>query len=259
MRARRVQWPWLFVAALVSSCARERSDPFAVLPTQPYAVEQSLLERLARYQQAQAGVTTLSGRARGTSIQGGKKRPFKQVFALQLPDRVRIELESSIGQTLALFVCDGTHLYFRERGSDPATLAPASSEAVERTLGYELSVKDLLASLLGRIEIEPMVPGRMLPRSGDVVFFPGSDAPTYLEYGFDLRGGVLHTLTTFDAERRRRVVVRYSEFTKVDGRIVPARLMIGNLATGDSVELVVSKLTLNPPLRPEIFALPTTR
>jgi hypothetical protein len=51
------------------------------------------------------------------------------VFALELPDRIRLEVQSSIGQTVALFLCDGEILYYKERDAEVPTVIPLNGFA----------------------------------------------------------------------------------------------------------------------------------
>jgi hypothetical protein len=173
---------------------------------------------------------------------------------MRLPDQIRIEVESSIGQTLALFACDGRTLYHAERGSETPTVEPASIEGIERTLGFPLQPGEILSSLLGRIEPLSVQVGHVVPRSGDVVFLDDGGNKARVQIGFDPAGGVLRSRTYFDASGSRRVVVRYLAFTAVGGQVIPSRLQIRDVLTKDTVEITVTRLTLNPELRPEIFA-----
>jgi outer membrane biogenesis lipoprotein LolB len=248
---------WILVASLLAlhACAKPGPDPFAALPTVPYSVEPSLLEGLERYRSGQAQLHSLRGRARGTATEDGKKRAFKQAFAVVLPSSVRLEIQTSIGQTVALFTSDGQTLYYKDRESDP-TVAPADRESVENTLGYSLEVEELIATLLGRVEAPSVPVGSVLQRAGDVVYVPGSAGSHRVDYGFDTRAGVLRTRTYYDEAGSREVVVRYLEYTSIDGQILPGRLQIKNLTSGATVELTLTKATVNPELRPQIFQPP---
>ena len=253
--ARAIRW-LAFAALALGACAQRQVDPFAAVPTVPYSVEPALLQGIEKYRGGQTRLQSLSGRARGTAAENGKKQSFKQVFALTLPRSVRLEIQSSIGQTVALFTCDGETLYFKDKESEQPTVGPADRESVEQTLGYALEVDELLMTLLGRLEAPDVQVGALLQRAGDVVYVPSQTGSRRLEYGFDLRAGVLRNRTYYDPNGARAVVVRYLEFTAVDGQILPARLQIRNLTSGATVELNLTKATLNPDLRPEIFQAP---
>jgi hypothetical protein len=241
------------ISAALCGCVHRRPEPLLPGSTRPHPVEAEMLAAVDRYRAAREGIESLSGRARGTAWEGGRRSPFRQAFALVPPSSLRVELQSAIGQTLALFASDGETLYFRRRDAQEPRLGPASAEAVEETLGYHASVEELVEALLGRVPSLEVRAGDIVQRAGEEVFLPSRRAGRRVDYGVERGSGTLRSRIDYDEDGRPRLVVRYDDYSMVDGVLMPSRIRLGDPRSGESVELRMTRWTLRPTLRPEIF------
>ncbi len=249
----------LLVGILVlglSACGRGHSDPFAALPLVSHSVSAGFIDAVSRYRKSQQGIEALSGRFVGRAVEGRRKRSFKQLFALKLPDSLRIEIETPVGQSLALFVSDGDFLFYREKGQDSPWFSKASTAAMERCFGYRLGVEELVRTLAGWMEPLDLTVGMAVRRAGSVVYLASRARPGRLEYGFDKEGGVLRSRTFYGSQGKRQVVVLYRAFTGSQGRIAPSRILIRDLQGEGSVELEAVRLRFNPTLSDRVFLPP---
>jgi outer membrane biogenesis lipoprotein LolB len=145
-RLRRFRWAFRAVIVLLalSGCAHWPSADA------PEAREgQQALERL---QSVNADLSACKGLGQVIlTTQEGIQRA-RLVWAVQGPDKLRLELLAVSGHPLAALASDGTHLYLRDNMRDRFHKS-RSSASLKPLIHIPLDVHDLIAYLLGRVPL----------------------------------------------------------------------------------------------------------
>ncbi len=124
----------------------------------------TLLERLA-YSKAGPGNVKAVGSLEVRH--GGQIRTLRVALALQMPDRLRVELLSFIGQPLARIAARDGRLQFQEIGRCRGRLETMGGNGLERLLGIKLSVTDLVSVISGGLPERRLVKDNFAIRGKD--------------------------------------------------------------------------------------------
>lgn len=201
-----------------------------------------------------SAVTSFRALARTRIDARGERHLFRQIFAFERPDRVRVEaLPLSGAWSLSLFVARGGKAVFLDPGAKTARTGPVSLEFVEQALGLPLSTGELMALLVGaptlagsgaeRAEVQEGADGALLVRL----------SPTFI---WELEGGSLRPRRVFlvDPWRERpRAILEFEQYTTVAGLDLPAAVRVELPGQGAVVKLTFSSFTINRPLPGDLF------
>ncbi len=189
------------------------------------------------------------GNLRLAGTKGGQT--LRAAWIAQMPDRLRLELLGVTGAPIASVAADGTYFtaYLHDRGKQYRQRL--GDDGLERVVGVELKVAEVVSMLGGRIFIAEfrqavVEEGVLIFKDGagriqQAVYLPGAQNDWWVVERFDKRGKL-----------RYRAILEAPR--QVDGFLVPGRIVIA-AEDGDGLRVSVDRFWANPPVTPDAFVL----
>lgn len=140
----------LLVSLLLNGCATPTSDP-----RRPPQYDPLTSAALSAIRNPNPTLSTFKGI--GTYRLSGQDRNFsgRMAWAVQLPDRMRIAILDATGKPLTVVATDGQWLYVDARREDQFYKKRAGSVSLEKMVGIDISVEEVITVLTGGVPIEP--------------------------------------------------------------------------------------------------------
>lgn len=185
-------------------------------------------------------------------LSGAKGRQtLRAAWIAQIPDRLRLELLGVTGAPVASVAADGSHFSAYLHDSRKEYRHRLGDDGLERIVGIELTVAEVVSMLGGRIFIGEFShagvqegvlilkddAGRIL----QTVHPPGEHHPWWVVERFDERG-TLRYRAILDAPRQ------------VDGFLIPGRIVVATEGDG-GLQVSLDRFWANPAVAPNAFVL----
>ncbi len=231
-------------AVLAAGCAHAPPAPLAPVPI---AEARQALARIDREADARVGLRAV-GRLRLVTPEGDGR--VREIILAQRPDRLRLESHGPLGQAVGLLVtADGEYSFFDGQRLESGAV---HDDLLARRLGLELRPDEAVELLLAA----PPIPGiarAAFRRDSDTVVDGDGWRVVY-----DALGD-LALLETLEADGSVRWRARYAGWRDEPGGRFPRELELEFPATQVRAELALSRVELNPELRPGQFRAPGAR
>lgn len=247
--------PGVLLCASLMACPGARVDPPLDAHTSPEAV----LAVARDYIAGGPGQAVIEARASQYSDGGALKG--KVLILLQRPGRLRMEGLSPTDDTVSVLASDGERFTSFVRGDKACWVGRACPDNVGRFASVPLEVDELVGVLLGR---PPIIAHDGASMKWDAslgayrVELVGGARDLGMSHGRTQRLWVQHgdgriVRAALLEGGRAKVDVRYSEFKRVGGRLVPGRLDIALARDATDLRLEYRDLDLDAELSADAF------
>jgi len=182
----------------------------------------------------------------------------RQSFALERPERLRVEVKGFLDQTLVLICIDrGSYQLFRAEGRRVETGAVHEKLLFEQAM-IDLSPSELIELLLGAPLLDPTlrVAAAWQLAAGAVRLELVDDRGVRREVAEFAPEGQLAALSLFDERGRPERELRFAELREVGAARLPHRIELESSAPESRAEIVLRDLELDPALPEGLFRLP---
>lgn len=184
----------------------------------------------------------------------------RQRFALERPERLRVEVQGFLDQSLALLCIDAGH-YQLFRAEDRSTEEGPVREGLlfEQAL-LDLSPAEAIELLLGSPLLDPtlsVVAAWQLPGGGARLDLADDRGVLRERPEFDAAGQLV-ALAERDELGAPEWRVRFSEFRDVAGELLPHRIELDAGSPPSHAEIALRDLELDPALPEDLFRLPAS-
>lgn len=219
-------WLGVVAALTLAACPGTHHDP----PADAHTTAESVLELARTWVGGGPDAAVLEARASQYSEQGGLKG--KVLILARRPGHLRMEGLSPTDDSVSVLATDGERFTSWQRGQSTCWVGRACPDNVGRFASVPLEADELVGVLLGR---PPLIPHEHVEMKWDDkvgayrLELVGGGADLGLAHGRTQRLWVAHAdgrvvRTQLLEGGRRKVDVRYSEFRRVAGELVPGRL-----------------------------------
>lgn len=187
-----------------------------------------------------------------------RKRPvqaFRVAIAGQFPAQLRIDMFAPIGGSAALFASDGKHLFLFDHRSHDYYKKRFGKGSLNRFIGLDLSVGDLLELLAGRIPIgEKLIARSKLEGDGDTsqLILVDRNARVRQRIVIDDASRLVESVW-YDEREAERFKARLQGRQSVDGFILPRRVDVSG-AAGTQVSVAIDRFEVNVDFDDQLFA-----
>jgi len=210
----------------LAACPGTHHDP----PADAHTTTESVLELARTWVGAGPDAAVLEARASQYSDQGGLKG--KVLILARRPGHLRMEGLSPTDDSVSVLTTDGERFTSWQRGQSTCWVGRACPDNVGRFVSVPLEADELVGVLLGR---PPLIPHERAEMKWDRevgayrLELVGGAADLGLSHGRTQRLWVAHgdgriVRTQLLEGGQRLVDVRYSEFRRVAGELLPGRL-----------------------------------
>ena len=187
---------------------------------------------------------------------GGRNRRARIALALEMSDKLRVELLSFIGQPLARIAAVNGQLQYQEPGSSGGRIKTVSSTELKRFLGVELTVRDLVAVLTGHLPEMGLARDSIavMNSEADMVLLKNRWHQVMAKVGWDRDFQRPAVYERYDAEGHIRYKVSWMRWETIEGLEIPSAWKFEN-GQGDWVDLRLSRIYLPEMLPDKLFRL----
>jgi hypothetical protein len=219
-------------------------------PTPP-EISPAAARHLRDIEQLNQGLESFKGIG-SLRLSGAKGRQtLRAAWIAQMPDRLRLELLGVTGAPVASVAADGSHFsaYLHDRRKEYRHRL--GDDGLERVVGIELKVAEVVSMLGGRIFIDEfrdavVQEGVLILKDGagriqQAVHPPGEQNPWWIVERFDA-GGKLRYRAILDAPRQ------------MDGFLIPGRIIVATEGVG-GLQVSLDRFWANPAVAPNAFVL----
>jgi hypothetical protein len=246
-----VRWRPVVALALLATACRTIT-PAVPLPEgdpRPAAL-------VAAWQAIAAGRHSLFARAK-LSVDGPARVRVQQVLAVERPDRLRVEIQGFLDQTVAVIVTDGAH-YGRFRADTRSFEAgPVDPDLLWRETRVALTPEQAVELLLG---VPPTQPAAHPGRSFDLgegrirVELVDGDGVVWRSLEFDAQAR-LHGVEVRDAAGGLAWRARFEGYRTVAGQPFAHEITLDVTEGKTHAEILLRDVDLNPSFAPDTFRL----
>lgn len=219
-------------------------------PTPP-EISPVAARRISNIEKLNQGLDSFKGIG-NLRLSGAKGRQtLRAAWIAQMPDRFRLELLGVTGAPVASVAADGTYFTAYLHDSRKQYRHRLGEDGLERVVGVELKVAEVVSMLGGRVFIAEfrkavVEEGVLILKDGvgrkqQAIYPPGEQNAWWVVERFDERG-----------ELRYRAILE--DLRQADGYLIPGRIVV-TTEGGDGFQVSVDRFWANPAVAPSAFVL----
>ncbi len=246
------QWPIHLLAVsllLIAGCAHWQPDET------PASIEgRQTAERLHA---VNSGLLACKGLGQASLVTPNGVQRSRLAWAAQAPNKLRLELLSVSGHSLASVATDGRFMYLRDNTGGRFYRRRSSQASLEPIVNLPLRVPDLITYLLGRVPIPDSYHGALLdnPRkAGYILELSRRWGAVSQQILLDEDRTTVQKVVHLDGDGNPAYWVEFGKQRPVGEFSFPRRLHLTS-ATGDRIEIQMERFWPNVPIDDAAFRL----
>ncbi len=200
------------------------------------------------------------GLAKVKLASAGQSHTGRMAYAAVRPDKMRVELLSTLGTPLTSLAGDGEHISIRSHVNDKRYRVRQTRKALRQVIDLPLGLEELQELLSGRVPLPPhayaVIKDTADPQ--EVIVLKSRWRDLVAELRMDNQTYHIDSLKAYDTEGAMTYLVQWHQWKKIKGFMLPSKVTIESEAHQRLI-LWIDRFWPNPEIAPSVFVLDFSR